>query len=724
MPQGETQDKKTNMRCIAFGYTVLLLVAATAATSAAAPLLRPNDRLAICGDRITADLGYSVHVEDYLLMCQPVEGLDVAQFGWGGQTAEDFLARLDTDLSPFKPTIVMTCFGVTDGGHKALDDDTANRYRKAQTDMVAALRKSGVRTIVLGSPKCVDSFHYHRDPAQAAIYNKTLSALANIAKDVAAKEDVIYADVFNATMAAMVKAKAEKGERYVFDSEDGYRPSAACQLAMAYAFLRALGCDGDIGAITLDYRAGTATCDPQQRIVSLKDNALIVESTRYPFLFLDPQARSDSVHKFIPFHEDLNRYRLVVTNLPSPRVKVSWNMTPYSELRAHESRDFTAEEIGKGINLAAAFDHIPFGPFGDVTGAVRDQQQQERKVGAEYVANNRRDVQEEAKRDEYIRTAWKRFVPVAHKFRFQPLSLEEEPYRGPINVIVDTDMSGDCDDAGAVALLNSFMNQGEAKLVACVVNGRDADLCSGAAVQAINAYYGHPSIPIGANHGRAWIGPTKSHYTLKIHQRFNPEFPTDDKLPAGVAVYRQALASAADGTVVVVTIGLMENLLDLLNSKPDEISELSGLDLVRKKVRMLVDMANTTRYDNSVLGIWPSKILFTFGVGSYISTGKALAGTPENNPVRCIYGLFGDDRHNALRDGRQSWDLTASWLAVRGPGDLWDVSWGGYWTVDPETGQGEWRDGPQSNHNYILEKMSVPEVVKLMDAELARPSRP
>ena len=691
--------------------------------ASAAPLIRPNDRLAICGNAMTAELGYSLYIEDYLLMCQRVEGLDVSQFGWSGQTAEAFLARLDIDLSPFRPTIVTTCFGVDDGDQKATDDDTANRFRQVQTDLVAALKKRGVRIVVLGSPKCVDSFHYHRDPAQAAVRNKMLRARADIIKNVAAAEGVIYADVFNATMAAMVKAKEGNSERYVFDSEDGHQPSDGCKLAMAYAFLKALGCDGNIGTITMDYKTHTVKCDPGQRIVSDKDRAVIVESTRYPFIFFDPRTRSDSVLKCIPFNEELNRYMLVVVNLPSPRVKVSWNMTPYSELRAHESRDFTADEIGKGINLAVEADTIPFGRFGDVSEAIRNQQQQEQKSGMEFVKNKKRGVEGDAKRDEYFRTALKRFVPVSHKFRIQPLSLEEKRYTGPTNVIIDTDMSGDCDDAGAVAILNSFMNQGEANLVACVVNGRDVDLCSGATVQAINAYYGHPSIPIGANHGRAWIGPTKSHYTLKIHERFNPGFPKDDKLPAGVAVYRKTLESAADGTVVIVSVGLMENLLDLLNSKPDDISSLSGPDLVRKKVRQLVVMANTTRYDNAVNGIWPTKILFTFGVGSYISTGKSLAGTPENNPVRCIYSLFGDDQHNALKDGRQSWDLTAAWLAVRGPGRLWDVSWGGHWTVDPATGQGDWPDGPQTNQNFILEKMPVPEVAKLLDAELARPPK-
>ena len=431
--------------------------------ASAAPLIRPNDRLAICGNAMTAELGYSLYIEDYLLMCQRVEGLDVSQFGWSGQTAEAFLARLDIDLPSFRPTIVTTCFGVDDGDQKATDDDTANRFRQVQTDLVAALKKRGVRIVVLGSPKCVDSFHYHRDPAQAAVRNKMLRARADIIKNVAAAEGVIYADVFNATMAAMVKAKARNGERYVFDSEDGHQPSDGCKLAMAYAFLKALGCDGNIGTITMDYKTQTVKCDPGQRIVSDKDRAVIVESTRYPFIFFDPRTRSDSVLKCIPFNEELNRYMLVVVNLPSPRVKVSWNMTPYSELRAHESRDFTADEIGKGINLAVEADTIPFGRFGDVSEAIRNQQQQEQKSGMEFVKNKKRGVEDAAKRDEYFRTALKRFVPVSHKFRIQPLSLEEERYTGPTNVIIDTDMSGDCDDAGAVALLNSFMNQGESE---------------------------------------------------------------------------------------------------------------------------------------------------------------------------------------------------------------------------------------------------------------------
>ena len=64
------------MKPLAFGCSLLLLLAATAA---AEPLLRPNDRVAICGG------GYSIYLEDYLLACQPIPGLDVAQFEWSAE---------------------------------------------------------------------------------------------------------------------------------------------------------------------------------------------------------------------------------------------------------------------------------------------------------------------------------------------------------------------------------------------------------------------------------------------------------------------------------------------------------------------------------------------------------------------------------------------------------------------------------------------------------------
>jgi hypothetical protein len=39
-----------------------------------------------------------------------------------------------------------------------------------------------------------------------------------------------------------------------------------------------------------------------------------------------------------------------------------------------------------------------------------------------------------------------------------------------VRIILDTDMSGDCDDAGALALLHALADQGECEILATVVS--------------------------------------------------------------------------------------------------------------------------------------------------------------------------------------------------------------------------------------------------------------
>lgn len=679
-------------------------------------LLQPNDRLAICG------YDFSIYLEGYLLATQPTPGLDVAQFGWSARDPGGLLNRLNTDLLPFKPTVVLTCLG-----------GDANTYAKAQTDLVEALKKAGVRTIVMGSPEFARLADYPNEPAKLDPENKNREALADIAKDVAVKEGVIYADVYGATMAADARIKAKHAENCV----PGTVMGEARSLVAASAFLKALGCDGNVGTITVDYGAGKAETDPAQKVISYQDGTLKIESTRYPFWFpghgvggKDPSPFP--IMKILSFNQDLNRYRLVVKNLPTAQAKVYWK---------DGQLDYSSDELARGINLPAEF---PRGALADcysgVDNGVRGQQGQEGKSGSALI-HGKPDPQADAKREEALQIAKSRVVPVQTTIKIQPLAAVEKQPPGPIPIIIDTDLDSDVDDVGALALLNDFMDQGEATLLACIHNTRNNQQSSCATIQAINAYYGHPSIPIGQYYGEpdaaahvksvltpappeGYHGPAQSSgssYTLQVHQKFDPEFPNDDKLPAGVDVYRKALAAAADDSVVIVSVGLMENLQDLIQSQPDAVSPLNGMDLVRKKVRLMVNMANTVPQDVYLLRVWPTKILWTTDVGSYIGTGPSLQATPESNPVRFAYGHFGDARHNALRDGRQSWDLTAAWLGVRGPGNLWDVLPGRREPyIDKVTNSPV---VPHPNEFSVTIKMPSNEVAKIIGTELARPPK-
>lgn len=70
---------------------------------------------------------------------------------------------------------------------------------------------------------------------------------------------------------------------------------------------------------------------------------------------------------------------------------------------------------------------------------------------------------------------------------------------GPLRLIIDTDMSTDCDDVGALCITHAMMNAGEVDLVAVVHN---SGLPQGiGAVSVINHYYGRDDIPLGAYKG-------------------------------------------------------------------------------------------------------------------------------------------------------------------------------------------------------------------------------
>jgi hypothetical protein len=142
---------------------------------------------------------------------------------------------------------------------------------------------------------------------------------------------------------------------------------------MAYAFLKALGCDGNVGTITVDLAANKAEGSDGHKIVAMKDGAVEIESTRYPFCFFgdpkSPDATTGTI-EFFPFNQDLNRYKLVVNNPgAAPKLKVTWGA---------QSKEFAAADLAKGINLAAEFLDNPFGvPFKKVEESIRQQQQYE-----------------------------------------------------------------------------------------------------------------------------------------------------------------------------------------------------------------------------------------------------------------------------------------------------------------------------------------------------------
>lgn len=277
----------------------------------------------------------------------------------------------------------------------------------------------------------------------------------------------------------------------------------------------------------------------------------------------------------------------------------------------------------------------------------------------------------------------------------------------PVPLIFDTDMSGDCDDAGALALLHALADRGECQLLAVVTNRKDKTNASAAAVDVINTYYGRPDLPIGTDK----VGPTDlqrtSTYTCALRDGFAHDAKPDDLMPDALAVYRRVLQAQPDASVTICSVGAFSNLAELWRQAPE---------LVKTKVRRLVVMGGQfpakSRPETNirthvaaariVAAEWPGEIVWHgFEIGNVLITGTGLKQTPESNPVRRTYELKPFGKRPAIDGGQPSWDQGAALFAVQGADPtLWHTVQGGRVEIDDQ-GITQWVPGPLTGHRYM-----------------------
>jgi lysophospholipase L1-like esterase len=336
-------------------------------------LLKKADRLAICGDSITEQKMYSRIMETYLTVCVPELEVTVRQYGWSGERAPGFLARMTNDCLRFNPTIATTCYGMNDHEYRPYEPRIGDTYREKSAAIIEAFKARGAR-VVHGSPGCVGTMPGWVKSASGTVedLNLNLCELRNIGIDLAAREEVRFADIFWPMLTSGVAAQQRHGREYAVAGKDGVHPGWAGQVVMAYAFLKSLGLDGEIGTVTADFKAQKATASGGHTLTDFQNGEITLKSSRYPFCATGEPDNDNSIRSgmaLVPFNEDLNRFVLVVKNAPAARCKVTWGA---------QSRSYGSEQLAMGVNLAADFSVNPFSDaFNRVDAAVGAKQEYE-----------------------------------------------------------------------------------------------------------------------------------------------------------------------------------------------------------------------------------------------------------------------------------------------------------------------------------------------------------
>ena len=334
-------------------------------------LLKKGDRVAICGDSITEQKRYSVLIETYLTACIPDLEITCRQYGWSGEQAGGFLNRLKSDVLRFKPNLATTCYGMNDFKYVPYDEAIASDYRKNQTAVVKTFKEEDCK-VVLGSSGIIDSVpHWVKSAAGTQQdLNLALSKFRNIDIAIANSEKVAFADVYQPMLLADFSAKKQYGPDFKVSGKDGVHPDWSGQVIMAYAFLKGMGIDGDLGSVTFDESTGKATAAKGHEVVSTADGKITLRSKRLPFSpgpgVTDKDNSTRAGLALIPFDDELNRFTLRVESPKAAAYTVTWG---------EQNKRFTAEQLKAGVNIAKEFDANPLVPaFKKVMDAVTKKQ--------------------------------------------------------------------------------------------------------------------------------------------------------------------------------------------------------------------------------------------------------------------------------------------------------------------------------------------------------------
>ena len=385
--------------------------------------LKQDDRLAIIGDSITEQKMYSRIIETYLTVALPELKITARQYGWSGETAEGFKKRMTQDCLRFKPTIATLCYGMNDHRYKPYDEKVAAWYRENYGAVAKGLKDAGAR-VVIGSPGPVGKMPHWVKTATGTVedLNLNLCAFRNIDIALAKEHDVRFADVFWPMYTSFWAAKTKYAQDYEVPGTDGVHPDWAGQTLMAYAFLKALGCDGNIGTITVDLAGNKATASAGHIVTKTEAGEVALTSTRYPFCANGPLDKHNSIRSgmtLVPFMQDLSRFTLVATGGSAAKYNVTWGS---------ESRTYSAEQLKAGVNLADDFQVNPFSAaFKQVDDVVLKKQQYETEQikkqfhGAAGKADFEKTVIEtEAIRAPLAAAIATALTPVAHTIRITP----------------------------------------------------------------------------------------------------------------------------------------------------------------------------------------------------------------------------------------------------------------------------------------------------------------
>jgi len=319
---------------------------------------KDGDRVVMIGDSITEQHLYSNYVEMWTTTRFPSWKITFRNVGISGDRSTGGNSRFKRDVASHKPTAMTVDFGMNDGNYRAFDEPGFKTYYNGLQGMAEQAKIAGIR-VAWCTPQPLDEAK--QGPTALVDYNLTLEKYSDGVKQIAEKNNGLFVDQFHPYLAVLDKARAASPNYNRITEGDAVHPGGPGQALMAASILKGLSFPAQVSAVEIDLSAPNSPKATNCKVADVKVDGETVrfqrEDAALPFL----PDEAKSILKWSPLHDELNRYTLKVVGLKGTKYDVS--------LGGKKVAEFSSEELGKGVNLAAAA--LTAGPVADQVKAIR-----------------------------------------------------------------------------------------------------------------------------------------------------------------------------------------------------------------------------------------------------------------------------------------------------------------------------------------------------------------
>ena len=344
---------------------VLIAAVCMTYTTAFAQTVKPfkeGERAVFLGNSITDGGHYHSYIWLYYMTRFPNMPLRILNGGIGGDTAYGMNKRLDGDIFPMKPSVLMVTFGMNDSGYFEYNGDNPKEFGeqkyqesiKNYQQMEKRFKDLPDTRIVMVGTSPYDETVQLKENVPFKTKNETIKRIVEYQKESAAKNNWEFTDL-NAPMVALNQQNQQKDPAFTLCGSDRIHPDNDGHMVMAYLFLKAQGFVGkEVAEMEINANKKQAVNAENCTISNIKKNGkdlsfdYLAEALPYP---LDTIARGwgqkkgqAEATKVIPFMDEMNREVLKVTGL-----KGDYKLLIDEE----EIGIWSGDDLAKGINLAA-----------------------------------------------------------------------------------------------------------------------------------------------------------------------------------------------------------------------------------------------------------------------------------------------------------------------------------------------------------------------------------